>query len=85
MEKIDVLKNIEEIEDADHDGFVTSLTRILHETSAVLGLLQVEVYSNWARKKIRNSEGEMLAFIEGYLNCNSYHLDDFLNRRGWIS
>ena len=50
--KIDALKNIEEIEEADHEGFEIPLTAILHETSAVLKLLQEEVYSNWAKKKI---------------------------------
>ena len=81
LEKVDALRNIEEIDESEHAGFETSLTKVLHETSAVLKLLQEEVYSNWARKKIRYSEGELLAILEGYLTCNSYHLDNLLN--GW--
>ena len=78
LTRIDALKNIE---DTEHEDFETSLKEVFHETSAVLKLLQEEVFSNWAKGKIKYSEGELIAIIEEYLSCNSHHLDDFLS--GW--
>ena len=54
---------------------------ILRETSGVLRMLEKEVVQNWAKKKSKYTEGELLYQVEGMILCNIYHLEDFLT--GW--